>query len=191
MKVVTLLGSARRSGNTATVLQWVESALQDLGHDVQRIVLHGKRIGGCLGCAKCRQRPDEIGCVQQDDAPEILGRMMAAQAVLWASPIYFWGFSAQIKALIDRGYSLVTQYHRPGHTSLLEGRRQALLVTGADQFENNAEPLFTAFDRIVDFYKTVDAGKWYVGPCTTPDELSTEIREAAGAFALKIVSAGA
>ena len=47
------------------------------------------------------------------------------------------------------------------------------------------------FERIVDFYKAVEAGKWYVGPCTTPDELSSEIREEAGAFARNIVSAGA
>lgn len=191
MKIITLLGSARKKGNTVTVLQWIENELESLGHEVERVYLNAKTIHGCIGCAKCRDFPDEIACVQKDDAEEVLGKMIGADLSLFASPIYFWGFSAQTKALIDRGYSLVTQYHRPGHTSLLEGRRQALLVTGADVYENNAEPLFTAFDRIVDFYKAVDAGKWYVGPCTTPDALSPEVREEALLFARKMVSAGA
>jgi multimeric flavodoxin WrbA len=48
-----------------------------------------------------------------------MAQMISSDAVLFASPIYFWGFSAQIKVLIDRGYSLVTNYHKPGHTSLM------------------------------------------------------------------------
>ncbi|GAI89402.1 unnamed protein product, partial [marine sediment metagenome] len=62
-------------------------------------------------------------------------QMIASEVVLFASPIYFWGFSAQIKALIDRGYSLVTNYHKPGWTSLLKGKSIGLLVTGADPYE--------------------------------------------------------
>ena len=188
MKIITLLGSARKKGNTATVLGWIENELEAMGHDVGRVYLNAKTIHGCLGCGKCRQFPDDIACVQNDDASEILGKMVSADLSLFASPIYFWGFSAQAKALIDRGYSLVTDYHRPGHTSLLKGQRQGLLVTGADAYENNAEPLFTAFDRIVGYYMAVDAGKWYVGPCTTPEQLSVDIEAEAAAFARKLVS---
>jgi multimeric flavodoxin WrbA len=187
MKIITFLGSARKKGNTATVLEWVENELDSMGHEVERVYLNAKNINGCLGCAKCKDVPDEIACVQKDDAAEVLGKMIGADLALFASPVYFWGFTAQTKALIDRGYSLVTQYHQPGHTSLLEDQRQALLVTGADQYKDNAEPLFTAFDRIVDFYKAVDAGKWYVGPCTTPDEFSSDIKDQAVSFARKIV----
>ncbi len=76
MKVVSLLGSAKKKGNTATVLGWVEDELKSLGHQVERIHLNLKNINGCLGCAKCRQFPDEIGCVQKDGAPEILEKMI-------------------------------------------------------------------------------------------------------------------
>ena len=126
MQITTLLGSARKKGNTATVLGWVEEELKSMDHDVERIYLNNKSIGGCLGCDKCGENPDEIACVQKDDAIDIMEKMIASGAILYASPIYFWGFSAQIKALIDRGYALVTNYHKPGWTSLLEGKHIGL-----------------------------------------------------------------
>jgi len=176
MQITTLLGSAKKKGNTATVLGWVEEELQSLGHDVERIYLNNKSIGGCLGCAKCRENPDEIACVQKDDTIDIMEQMISSEVVLFASPVYFWGFSSQIKALIDRGYSLVTNYHKPGHTSLMKGKRIGLLVTGADAYEENAEGLFTAFDRIVDFLLAKKSGELYVGECSVPAELSEAVR---------------
>ena len=188
MQITTLLGSAKKKGNTATVLGWVEEELKSLGHDVERIYLNNKSINGCLGCAKCREKSDEIACVQKDDAADIMEKMIASEVVLYASPIYFWGFTAQIKALIDRGYSLVTNYHKPGHTSLMEGKRVGLLVTGADAYEQNAEGLFTAFDRIVDFLLARKSGELYVGECSVPSELSEEVKDRALALARSLAN---
>ena len=179
MLITTLLGSAKKKGNTATVLGWVEEELKSLNHDVERIYLNNKSIKGCLGCAKCREYPDEIGCVQNDDAVDIMEQMISSEVVLFASPIYFWGFSSQIKALIDRGYSLVANYHKPGHTSLMEGKRFGLLVTGGDAYEENAEGMFTAFDRIVDFLLARKSGELYVGECSVPAELPEEFKNKA------------
>jgi multimeric flavodoxin WrbA len=187
MQITTLLGSAKKKGNTATVLGWVEEELKSLGHDVERIYLNNKSIGGCLGCAKCRENPAEIACVQNDDATEIFKQMIASEAILFASPIYFWGFSAQIKTLIDRGYALVSNYHKPDHTSLLEGKRLGLLVTGADSYEENAEGMFTVFDRIVDYYLARKSGELYVGECSAPAELSEEIKKNAFELAHSLV----
>ena len=179
MHITTLLGSAKKKGNTATVLGWVEEELESMGHDVERIYLNNKSIGGCLGCAKCRDHPDKIACVQKDDAIDIMEQMISSEGVLFASPIYFWGFSAQIKALIDRGYSLVTNYHKPGHTSLLKGKRVGLLVTGADAYADNAEGMFEAFDRIVDFLLARKSGELYLGECSVPAELSDSVKDKA------------
>lgn len=179
MQITTLLGSAKKKGNTSTVLGWVEEDLKSRGHDVERIYLNNKSIRGCLGCAKCRENPDEIACVQKDDAIDIMEQMISSEAVLFASPIYFWGFSAQIKTLIDRSYSLVTNYHKPGHTSLMAGKRIGLLVTGADAYKDNAEGMFTAFDRIVDFLLAKKSGVLYVGECSVPSELSEGVKERA------------
>ena len=187
MQITTLLGSAKKKGNTATVLGWVEEELKSLGHDVERIYLNNKSVRGCLGCAKCRENPNEIACVQNDDAIDIMEQMISSKVVLFASPIYFWGFSSQIKALIDRGYSLVTNYHKPGHTSLMEGKRLGLLVTGADAYEDNAEGIFTAFDRIVDFLLARKSGELYVGECSVPAELSDTVKNNALKLARSLV----
>ena len=188
MQVTTLLGGAKKKGNTATVLSWVEEEMKSLGHDVKRIHLNDKAIKGCLGCAKCKDSPDEIACVQKDDAIGIMENMVSSDVVLYASPIYFWGFSAQIKALIDRCYSLVTDYHKPGHTSLMRGRRIGLLVTGGGAYEDNAEGLFTAFNRIVDFLLAEKSGELYIGGCSLPVELSESVRDEALALARSLVS---
>ena len=188
MKVTTLLGSANKKGNTATVLSWVEEEIKSLGHDVERIYLNDKMIKGCLGCNKCKDSPDEIACVQKDDAIGIMENMVSSDVVLYASPIYFWGFSAQLKALIDRCYSLVTDYHTPDHTSLMRGKRIGLLVTGGGPSENNTEGLFTAFNRISDFLLTKKSGELYIGGCTEPAELSGGVKEEALALARSLVS---
>ncbi len=187
MRITTLLGSPKKQGNTATVLGWVEEELKSMGHDVERIYLNNKSIGGCLGCAKCREKPETIACVQKDDAIDILENMISSEVVLFASPVYFWGFSSQTKALIDRGYSLVTNYHQPGHTSLMEGKRIGLLVTGAGDYEENAEGMFVAFDRIVDFLLARKSGELYVGGCSTPSELSETVKDKALGLARSLV----
>ncbi len=187
MKVVTLLGSAKKEGNTATVLGWIEKELESLGHDVKQICLNDKSIKGCLGCCKCQENPDEIACVQIDDAINIMAQMISSDAVLFASPVYFWGFSAQIKVLIDRGYSLVANYHKPGHTSLMEGKRTGLLVTGGGAYEENAEGMFTAFDRIVDFLLARKSGELYVGECGQPAEIPGEVKDKAVELARSLV----
>jgi len=187
MQITTLLGSARKKGNTATVLGWVEVELENLGHSVERIYLNSKTIGGCLGCGKCKENPDRIGCVQKDDAVEVLEKMIASDAVVFSSPVYFWGFTAQLKRLIDRGYALVTNYHQPGHTSLLKNKPIGLLVTGADAYANNAEGLFDAFDRIADFLLAPKAGELYVGACSVPAELPEAVRDQAAELARSLV----
>lgn len=188
MIVTTLLGSARKKGATATALGLVEKELMSMGHDVQQIFLNNKEIKGCLGCCACHKSPDDIACVQKDDAIEILEKMISSDLILFASPIYFWGFTAQIKALIDRSYSLVTDYHTPEHNSLMRGKRVGLLVTGVDPYENNAESMFTAHERFVDFLYAEKSGELYIGGCDLSAGVPEEIRSKAVALAQKLVS---
>lgn len=187
MHITTILGSARKKGNTATVLSCVEEELRSLGHDVEHIYLYNKLIRGCLGCDKCQEDQNKIACVQKDDAVNIMEKMISSEVVLFASPIYFWSFPSQVKALIDRGYSLVSNYQSPGHTSLLKGKRMGLLVTGEDAYEQNAEDMFKAFSRVVDYYIAKKFGELYVGGCSVPDALPGEFRNEALELARSLV----
>ena len=97
MQITTLLGSARKIGNTATVLGWIEEVLDSMGHEVERIYLDKKSIQGCLGCAKCRETPHEIACVQKDDAIDIMEKMISSDSTLFASPVYFMSHAGALR----------------------------------------------------------------------------------------------
>ncbi len=171
MKILELLGSARPKSNTAAVLDLMDKELHAKGHTVERINIARKKIAGCLGCSKCKEKPNEIGCVQHDDADEILEKMIEADAIVFACPVYFWGFTAQLKSIIDRTYAFVVNYHTPTHASLVEGKTIALIATGGGQYDNNAEGMFDAFGRLNGFLLTQKAGELFIGGCSTPDAL--------------------
>ncbi len=187
MNILSLFGSPRKKGNTATLLNWVEEALESWGHQTERVFLTSKKINGCLGCLKCEENLDEPGCVQKDDAKAIIQKMTQSDAVIYASPLYFWGFSAQMKAIIDRCYCL----HRgvcgsPGHRSFVEGQHQALIITAADPFENNAEQIVTGFQRMLVYNKARCSGELLVHNCTTTDRLGSNIKDDAVMFAKQL-----
>ena len=184
MNVLLLQGGAKKNGNTAKVLEWVKEELIGLGHDVETVYLHSKNLKGCMGCAKCKEIKDAPGCVQKDDMPEIMEKMVKAQAVVFSSPLYFWGVNAQLKSVIDRTYSLYAT--TPEHISLVEGQRQGLLMTGAGPYDNNAGEAFTAFGRMQKYHKSINAAELFVGGCSTPDQMDASVKDQACEFARKL-----
>lgn len=189
MKIVTILGSPRKRGNTAKVLGWVEEELKVQGHKVTRVNITDSKVNGCLGCDVCQNTPDEPGCVQEDDTLAIFERMMASDAVIYSSPLYCWGFSSQMKALIDRHYCLITGYGTPDYKSLVEGKRTTLLVTCAGPVENNADLIQAVFDRLNDYGKSHVVGKYVVPFCISADTMGAQARETAERMAKDIASA--
>jgi hypothetical protein len=110
--------------------------------------------------------------------------MISKDIVIYASPLYHWGFSAQMKALVDRCHSLHRgSYGTPEHTSLIESQRQALIVTTNGPFVNNAEQILTTFHRMLCNNKALSAGELIVCNCSTPDALGDDIKDQTGRFA--------
>lgn len=190
LKTVFIFGAPRLDGNTAKVTGWVEEDLMDSGHHIERFDLFSKNVNGCLGCLQCNTNSTEASCAQKDDATEIIHRIVASDLVIYASPLYHWGFSAQMKALIDRCRCLSKGLGGPnGHTSLINGQRQALIITSAGPFENNAEQILTTFHRMLLNNKAHSAGELFVCNCSSPDALNGEIRDQAGRFANQLSGA--
>ncbi len=77
MKIITILGSPKKKGNTAKVLSMFEDKVEN-NHEVERINVTKYNVGGCLGCYKCQESKDEPGCVQKDDALAIFEKMIQA-----------------------------------------------------------------------------------------------------------------
>lgn len=183
MTFVTVLGSPRKQGNTARVLGWTEAALIEGGHRVERIDITDYIVRGCVECHYCQNATGGPSCSVDDDAPRIFERMVAADGFVLATPLFCWGPSAQLKALMDRTYSLV----RSNGERLLEGRRAGLVVTAAGPFENNCDLIGPSFDRLMDYLGVVSAGHLILTDCTTPDALDGAARQRAARFAAALV----
>lgn len=104
MKIVGILGSARKGGNTEVLLDVALKEAQKNGVLTDKIPLRDKSIApcdGCLGCAKTGK------CVIEDDVQEIYEKMLESEGIIWATPVYFWSMSGQTKTLMDRTYALL------------------------------------------------------------------------------------
>lgn len=187
MKIVSLLGSPRPAGNTAKVLGWVEEELQKRGHQVQRVNVVEHMVNGCLECYVCQENPEEPGCPQQDDAVGIFNRLIAADAIIYASPLFSWSWTAQMKALIDRHFCLLSETNTENPKSLIDGKRLALVMTAQGPIEGNADLLVRQFDCQAQYCKASVVEHLVVPLCTTPDAISDDVRQQAAAMAAALV----
>jgi multimeric flavodoxin WrbA len=185
MKVITLFGSPRKKGNTATVLSMVEKELENK-HEVERISITQHKVGGCIGCYKCKENWSEPGCVQKDDALAIFEKMIQADAIVYASPLYCWSFTSQLKPLIDRHFCLAKNEGTSDYVSLIHGKPVALLVTCAGPIEGNCDAIQGIFAGLTDYLQLTRKGNFILPFCTTPDAIGSEAAELAGNLAQAI-----
>ena len=132
-KVLILEGSPRRNGNSAILSEEFARGAQEAGCSVEKIYIAGKKIAGCLGCNACYRNGGS--CIQKDDMTEIREKMLAADVIVLASPIYFYSMTAQMKAVIDRTYAFYQQ---------LEGKTFYFLITCAATDASYTETMLAA-----------------------------------------------
>jgi len=102
MKVVAFNGSARKDGNTAILIRYVFEELEKEGIRTELVQLAGETIHGCRACYGCFKTKNKT-CVFNDDiANRCIQKMLDADAIILASPVYFANMSSELKALIDR-----------------------------------------------------------------------------------------
>jgi multimeric flavodoxin WrbA len=167
---MTILGSPRMDGNTSRALEMFEKIAGDT-HKIERINLPELDVLGCQGCYECQEEPNEASCVTRDGATDVLKRIVEADAVVYATPLYMWGFASKIHAFMERHISLVTGYGSSQFKSLVEGKKVALLVTCGGPAKGNADVVQEVFDRFVEFGKADSVGKYIIAGTTVPDEI--------------------
>jgi multimeric flavodoxin WrbA len=99
-KVLILSASPRRNGNSDLLCDQFGAGAQEAGNQVEKIYLRDKKINPCLACEACYTNGGV--CAQKDDMTEILEKMVSADVIVMATPVYFYAMSAQMKILIDR-----------------------------------------------------------------------------------------
>lgn len=137
MKIVALLGSPHGlKGNTARLLKIVLEGAKEEGARTETIVVNWKKVGPCLACDACHIKGR---CPQKDDFEAIKGKIMAADALIMATPNYIDHVSAQLKAFIDRCCGMV-------HCMGFEGRYGAAVVTSGG---GNEKPIAEAMNTFL------------------------------------------
>ena len=143
MKVLVLMGSPRKRGNTAALLRPLCGELENGGAEMETVWLYDRDIRPCVACRTCQKDWTVFGCAQKDDVQEIFDKVLACDVLVLATPIYSWYCTPPMKALLDRlVYGMNKYYGDERGPSLWEGKTLALLTTcgyrpekGCDLFE--------------------------------------------------------
>ncbi|HOT95454.1 MAG TPA: flavodoxin family protein [Methanoregulaceae archaeon] len=132
--VLGFAGSPRRHGNSETLLDWVLAAMaSEPDVEVEKVVVVDAGIGPCRGCNACERTG---ACVQQDGMTPLYDRILEADCVVLAAPIYCLGLPAQAKALIDRAQVYRSRRYVLGWPVIPEerrGKRIGLFLSTAGQ----------------------------------------------------------
>jgi multimeric flavodoxin WrbA len=131
-KVLVLLGSPRKKGNSAILAEQIAKGAKTAKAKVETIYLHGKKIAPCKACFAC-QKKNSKGCSIQDDMQELYPKLIEADAWVIASPVYWFTVSAQTKIFMDRCFALPAYRNDP-----FKGKRIAIAMAygGDDPFDS-------------------------------------------------------
>ncbi|MBR3311992.1 MAG: flavodoxin family protein [Solobacterium sp.] len=147
MKILVLNGSPHVNGATADMVSAFRKGAEEAGNEVIVIQAAHKNIRGCLACEYCHEKEKGV-CVQKDDMQEIYPEILSADMVVFASPIYYFTFSAQLQALIHRTYAIGI----PENV-----KKTALIMSSGDKFVY-AAAITEYFQGIVEYWGVENTG---------------------------------
>ncbi len=123
--ILILQGSPRVKGNSNTLAGRLAEGVRESGAEVESAYLHGMHIRPCDGCNECVQTGV---CVLKDDMQALYPKLLKAEAIVLASPIYWFTYSAQLKTCIDRWYALWNYQHEA-----FKGKPFGIILTYGDE----------------------------------------------------------
>ena len=157
-KVIGIFGSPRQNGNSDILLNSAIRGVETNGVDIERIIVRDLKIAPCNSCGGCWEKGV---CVIDDDMQKIYSKLVDADGIMVASPIYFMGVSAQLKAFIDRCQAFWARKYIL-NLPIREGGRIANGFFIATAARNAGEGLFTgAVKTIKAFFHVLDTK--YIG----------------------------
>ena len=125
-RVLVVLGSPRRKGNSSTLAAQISRGAEAAGGEVETVFLQALKISPCRGCDTCKKQ-DSRECAIKDDMQKIYPKLIKADAWVIASPVYWFIMSAQTKIFMDRFYALPAYAKNP-----FAGKRIAIAMSYGD-----------------------------------------------------------
>lgn len=152
-KVLIISTSLRTNSNSDILARECEKGARDAGLDVDYVSLKGKDIKYCIGCLSCQKTGK---CVLKDDVADIMAKVKEAEVIVYATPIYYYEVSGQMKTLLDR--------LNPLYSSDYNFRDIYLIATAADDGDATFDKAYSGLQGWVDcFEKATLKGKLVAG----------------------------
>ena len=159
--VLVLSTSPRKGGNSDALADAFVRGAQEAGNQVEKITLYDKTIGFCKGCLSCQNTQR---CIIRDDADAITQKMLTADVIAFATPIYYYGMCGQMKTLLDRA--------NPLFAAAYQFRDIYLLAAAAEADEHTVDGAVTGLQGWIDcFEKARLAGTVFAGGVTAVGEI--------------------
>lgn len=159
-KILVISTSLRLGSNSEALADAFAQGASDAGHQVEKITLRGRTIHFCRGCLACQRTQT---CVINDDAVEIVAKMHDADVIAFATPIYYYEMSGQMKTLLDRANPLYLSDYR--------FRDIYMLTSAAEDEASTPERAITGLTGWIDcFEKARFAGSVFAGGVNAPED---------------------
>lgn len=160
-KVLIISSSLRNNSNSERLADEFIRGAKEAGHQVEKLSLRDKTIGFCKGCLACQKTGN---CIIRDDAPMIAQKMLTADVIAFATPIYYYEMSGQMKTMLDRA--------NPLFTSDYTFRDIYLLTTAADNGETAADGAVKGIEGWISCFEKANlAGTVFAGGVDEPGQI--------------------
>lgn len=165
--VLVISTSLRAKSNSDILTERLIAGAKDAGHTVEHISLKGKKISFCIGCLACQKTQN---CVLKDDAIEIAEKVKNADTLVFATPIYYYEMSGQMKTLLDR--------MNPLYTAEYKFRNVYMLSTATEDEDYVPEKAVSGLEGWVDCFEKAElAGSLFCGGISDPGEAGIKHEE--------------
>ncbi len=173
---VVLFGSPRKNGNTAQLARTVVAVLRGKGWGVRTLYLNDMNIRPCQGCYICL--PGGV-CKIKDDMRDVRKYMMESELIVYATPIYWFGPSGQLKLAMDRSIAFMDEQF----VSRLQGKKAITLTTLGDENADSCQPAIDMFSKTFALLGIAYAGQVNATGCQPQGGIGSQYIEKARSLA--------
>lgn len=163
MKIVVLTGSPHKRGTTNILVERFIQGAQDAQNEVIRFDSAFAKVHPCIGCERCGTGKN--ACVFKDDMAELYPKLAEADAVVLATPLYYHGYSAQLKAVIDRFHGIDDLIRR-------QSKKAALLAAGANPNKWITDGLLVTYHTELRYLGWLDCGAVLASGCYSAEDIA-------------------
>lgn len=158
MNAVILFGSPRKEGNTIQLVNAFSRTLKEKGVNVRMLYLNDMNIRPCQGCGVCL--PNGV-CKINDDMKDIRKYISESDLIVYATPVYWFSISSQLKLVIDRTFAFMDE----NYNSRIAGKKAITIMTCGTENVGECEHIITMFKMIFDLQKLEYAGNIIATGC--------------------------